>query len=130
MLRLQPRAFTPKQSSDPQDPSPVGVITPVQQHLLVSLHDRPDPLLYKGHQEGTVLQLPHRWSCPTHSPGPQQPPPPPGCFSLSSEQRSSGCTSCFAPTFLQVPRDGADNVGRVALVLSHRALGKEQGPQG
>lgn len=49
-----------------------------------------------------------------HSPAPSTAPP--RCFPIGSEPPR------LAPTFLQVPGDGADDVGRVALVLGHGAL--------
>lgn len=58
-VRLRPRPPAPARSGGspgpPGTPSPVGVVAPVQQHLLVSLHDRPHPLLCKAQAEGTVL---------------------------------------------------------------------------
>lgn len=95
----------------------------MQQHLLVSLHHRPDPLLYKAQAEGTVLGTAPT-TAPTapggaapkarHNPAPSTAPP--RCFPIGSEPPR------LAPTFLQVPGDGADDVGRVALVLGHGAL--------
>lgn len=57
----------------------------------------------------------------THSPAPSTAPP-----NVSPSVLSKGGLGLrpprLAPTFLQVPRDRADDVGRVALVLGHGAL--------
>lgn len=113
-IRLQPRPPAPARSGGspgpPGTPSPVGVVAPVQQHLLVSLHHRPHPLLYKAQAEGTVLGTAPTTAptapggaapVATHCPAPSTAPPdvspsvlsPPGSHPPSSRFPGTGQTT-------------------------------------